>query len=601
MQWKNTGWKLPEKISDYTTACWDGKLYVIGGLKDVSVTNERSNRTYILDLQTGVWSRGQDFPAYIHGATAIATEYGIYLIGGATGAEAIGFEAVNYEMYRYDGLMNTWSYTGINIPVNWDMGLCLYGEYVYVLGGVRNVADYRQDIYRFPVKSPTGFAQLSAVLPESFTRVTSQAYDGKIYTICDREMAVLDLETMEMKSGSGPINLMSSPVSTIHMGEIWVSFLWGEVNVYNVEDNRWRAEITSPAYVTGMEAWNSTLYMLPYVAREQTDDSIYSYDMRSIRIVNPAPSAGFINEKVDNTFTWGITSIPPTRQNAATFQWREGSGGTVHSRFVTGETTAITVPANTFPDGSIQWRVKVTGDNGVESEFTPWLSLTTVDEKPMKPTGLYPNSGVWDGSKAIELFWIHNSPLGTPQSAYELEVTYDSGASYSHLSGPATTEATMHVVTAGTFTPGPGGTIGWRVRTYNSDGVSGEWSDTAYFTVITAPDAPVIRSVEQGKSRPRVEWVPFDQQVWQLQVRRGDETIYDTIPQYGTKTDHKVEEYLPNGSYTFAVRTQNAFGLWSEWGTYQAAVSTVATMKITLTGEAIENGAHLEFFAEEVT
>lgn len=328
---------------------------------------------------------------------------------------------------------------------------------------------------------------------------------------------------------------------------------------------------------------------------------LLSYNTRFVNIDNPSPSSGFVDENSPSKFSWSLQTNPPGRaQKSAEFQWRELGGPTIHSVGVDGSETYVTVSANTFPNGAIQWRVKVVSIDDTESDWTPWYTLTTIDEPPLKPTGLYPGSGTRDGTKPIQLSWIHNSPLSTPQSAYEVEVTYDGGATWHAVGGKVTTSETLHTVPADSLGPDTTGRVGWRVRTYNSDDAASPWSDAAYFIVLFAPDAPEWRSVESGKSRPLCEWVAPGQIAYQMQITQGESVVYDTGETYGPATQHRVTEYLKNGTYIFRLRYKNQLNIWSDYADRSVSINARGRLKLSLNGEKIPNGAKLTFTVEVV-
>ena len=601
-QWTNTGVTMPQALSGFASARCGGKLYILGGLVGGA---QLSNAIHILDLNRGTWSAGRSMPLYLQSAKAVASGGCIYLVGGMGGSTSTASNP-SYRVLQYDIAGNQWTQTAINSPVCQYMGLAACGEYIYVLGGLSGLTEAyaKHEIYYFSISDPIQRFQLSATLPNSSGRVTSQTIGSKIYSVSGSEMYVLDLETLQVTTATGPPMVKELPLSTCYCDELWAARSGSlELEVYSVGSGVWRTETAAPAEASaagGVEQWEGALYWLPNTYGS-TRLAIYTRDMRRVAVYSPSPSSGFVNEREAGTFTWALASTPPTRQQSADFQWRVNEAGPVNTVSVTGETTAITLPPDTFPDGSFQWRVMATGENGVASDYTQWMTLTTVDERPNKPTNLYPNSGTRDGTGELELSWLHNAPLSTPQSAFEIQVSYDNGSSYMDFSGKVTSSVVKYTAPANSFAPAPAGVVGWRVRTYNSDDVPGEWSDAVFFAVLPAPEAPAWRGVEQGRSRPAAQWISTGQQAYRLQVLHGDNLVYDTGQRYGTATTHKVCNYLANGQYAFRVRIQNLFGLWSDWAEYVAIVAAKQTMGITLTGEAVENGARLKFIAEEVS
>ena len=105
----------------------------------------------------------------------------------------------------------------------------------------------------------------------------------------------------------------------------------------------------------------------------------------------------------------------------------------------------------------------------------------------------------------------------------------------------------------------PSGTVQWRVRTYNADGVSGAWSNALTVVVIAAPKAPEVQ-IDVVSPRPRVSWTSQDQQAYQVQMGS-----YDSGLIFGTAKSFQCPAYLPDGSTRARVRVLNEYNLWSNW------------------------------------
>lgn len=598
-QWINSGITMPLPLANYASAEHEGKIYIIGGV-NVS-TGLALSTVYILDLSAKTWSTGATLPVPLWDHRACAVGGKVFVLGG--GMHNPGYAAnLNYYVYQYNIAANSWTRT-ITIPVNYGPGVTAHGENIYVLGGYATwtAAPSSTAVYYFSASNPTQYYTLNAAVPQfsNLTTMSSQTYGNKIFSVSGSEMIQLDLETLEVTTLAGPPVYKSAPGTALYHSEIWSANLGpsNEVDVYDILTGQWRTETysTAPYAASGIAAYADNLYWLPYATSAGTK-YIYTYGMASVSIFNASPSSGFVNERENNTFTWSLMSLPATRQARATFQWREGVSGQIHNLTVEGENTAITVPAGTFPDGSFQWRVMAEGQNGAVSAYTDWMTLVTVDEKPGKPTGLYPASGSRDGTRTIQFSWLHNSPLSTPQSAFELQVTYDGGTTWESISGKVISATTQFTAAAGTITPTEAtGRVGWRVRTYNSDDVSSDWSDTAFFVVHPSPQAPNWISVESGRARPLCRWTSLGQIGFQLQILSGTSVLFDSGEIYSTQTEYRIPTILPNGVFIFALRIKNARGLFSEWANLSVLISASSRLSIVLNGQPVENGALLTF------
>ena len=309
----------------------------------------------------------------------------------------------------------------------------------------------------------------------------------------------------------------------------------------------------------------------------------YSNDNVGIKADNLSPSAGaFVNRTQKNTFTWDAEDdTDPTqvcfaevKQTSAVFEWRVKNASASNTISVSGATTACTVPANTFPSGTIEWRVKVTANSGTTTT-SAWQEITTTDVtpscKPVSPSGI-----VIDATIANRFSWQHIISTGTPQSKADLQWSAD-GTTWNTLATVAG-ENQYYDVPANKFTSG---TKYWRVRTYNTDGTPSEWSDKAEFIAINAPSAPSI-VIQSTGPRPRITWQTSEQEAYQLTLSSG----YASGTVYGTEKAWRSPVYLADGSYTVRVRVQNKYGMWSEWSAAALPISHTEGEAITMTATA---------------
>ena len=312
----------------------------------------------------------------------------------------------------------------------------------------------------------------------------------------------------------------------------------------------------------------------PFLECEYSDDDV------GIQASGFAPSSGaFVNRKQKNTFTWAckddtdLTQVcfAEIKQTSAVFEWREKNASASNTISVSGATTACTVPANTFPSGTIEWRVKVTANSGTTTT-SAWQEITTTDVtpscKPISPSGI-----VIDATIVNRFSWQHIISTGTPQSKADLQWSAD-GTTWNTLA-TVTGENQYYDVPANKFTSG---TKYWRVRTYNTDNTASEWSDKAEFIAINAPSAPSI-VIQSTGPRPRITWQTTEQEAYQLTLSSG----YASGTVYGTEKAWRSPVYLADGSYTVRVRVQNKYGMWSEWSAAALPISHTEGEAINLT------------------
>lgn len=269
----------------------------------------------------------------------------------------------------------------------------------------------------------------------------------------------------------------------------------------------------------------------------------------------------------------GYSTLKTPEVTSWTVTWRKK--GTTATQTISGSPakTSLIVPANTFPSGEIEYQITVVSNTG-GTYTTDWVSISTVDTIPVA-TPLSPDSSLEDGTQAITFRWTHSNESGSAQTKAELQKSAD-GSAWTTL-GTVTGASNEYAAPAGTFTSG---TWYWRVRTYNLDGAAGEWSTALSFVVVAGPTKPVI-VVKDASPRPLINWQTSEQSAYQLQL----DDIID-ITEYGSEKTWRCPVYLDDGAHTFRVRSQNSYGLWSEWGSATFTVSHTAGGAIALTVDA---------------
>ena len=298
-----------------------------------------------------------------------------------------------------------------------------------------------------------------------------------------------------------------------------------------------------------------------------------------LSVESVSPVEGAIIKTQDSIFSWGTKAsgkcIAEVEQVSAVFRWRSGTSGTIHTIAVSGNTQSVTVPANTFAGTtSIQWQVAVTANSGVTTT-SDWVTLSTADATPTAAP-LSPVDTVIDGSKDVLFQWQHSISTGTAQSKADLQKSTD-GQTWTTLATITGAEK-QWTCPAGTLTSS---IKYWRVRTYNADGVAGEWSDAAQIVVIAAPTAPSIQIKSTGP-RPSISWQTSEQEAYQVEL----DGVLSGGTHYGTEKTWTSSAYLADGNHTVRVRVQNQYGMWSDWGAAALPVTNTPGSAITLSVQA---------------
>ncbi len=407
------------------------------------------------------------------------------------------------------------------------------------------------------ITSSSAHAYLSKVTNEN------QAYTKSLYDQFDVESITYNTRPNHLSS------TMTATKATISKG-------WNEIDDYTtVYGVRYGLAFFLGDFSDGSVAVVTSGANVPYLT-VTVDDS----DTMGLTLDSLAPKSGAIIKTQDNTFTWRARDAdnkcaPEVEQASAVFRWRSGTSGTIHTIAVSGNTQSVTVPANTFAGTtSIQWQVAVTANSGVVTPSN-WVTLSTADATPTAAP-LSPVDAVIDGSKDVLFQWQHSISTGTAQSKADLQKSTD-GSTWTTLA-TVTGAARQWTCPAGTLTSS---IKYWRVRTYNADGVAGEWSDAAQIVVIAAPTAPSIQIKSTGP-RPSISWQTSEQEAYQVEL----DGALSGGTHYGTEKTWTSPAYLSDGSHTVRVRVQNQYGMWSDWGAAALPVTNTPGASISLTVQA---------------
>ena len=228
----------------------------------------------------------------------------------------------------------------------------------------------------------------------------------------------------------------------------------------------------------------------------------------------------------------------------------------------------------------------VSDDN--QTATTPVAQFTTTDASAVatciSPSGTFTNGDV-------TFIWSHSTAYGTPQYAYDLQYSNNNGSSWTTVKSHAVTSQTTDSATltdAGVYL--------WRVRTYNSNNVAGEWAQATF--VNNAPATPPTTVSVNTKGRPTVSWASTSQSAYQVQFLLGDSVVYDSGAVYTSETNHFVNKYFDdNRSYVVRVRIYNALGEISDWSTTGYQQPSVNDVQFTVEGT---NGATITVTPDNV-
>ena len=395
---------------------------------------------------------------------------------------------------------------------------------------------------------------------------SGQANDRDVYYVIQRNTEDFDENTVTYKTrpayGYLSINEPdSTALERIHV-PLSIGSLGGLVKSYGIKadvSGGYKYNKTATVYTRNASAAYRPAIVVEY---DDTDNATSKVSLSS-------PANG---KRVDPTeaitFSWSLIadeyeSVDPFVQTSATFQWSSDSGSTWNSVAVSGSTQSVTIPANTFPGATIQWKVTATDDRNATTTSAV-RSINTEDTLPTC-TLLEPLNTLEANDGPILFRWTATNASGTAPTSYRLAWRAPDvpPGDWNYQEFPAGT--TQWSAPANTF---PAGNIYWLVMARNRDNNPGPWSSTGQFTSIGAPAAPIVSA--DGKPFATIDWQVAGQQAWRLTV---DGKIYG--PYFGGAKSFTLPDYLEDGEHTASVEVQGQYGLWSQAGTVTFAVENV--------------------------
>lgn len=339
-------------------------------------------------------------------------------------------------------------------------------------------------------------------------------------------------------------------------------------------------------------------------------------DIITVTKVTPSFSYHYRSYQQPIELSWEIANagIDHITLKSSELQYSTDDGSTwVDLDTVDGDITSYTVPANFFPargytspssyaGGGIRWRVRCYNTN---DEHGQWKQggFATLDNLyssyNLKPS----NSASVNETKIAKFQWeaLNNIGYDSVPTNIDIEYRYPDG-NWQPLSitnlvlryGICTCE-----VPANTFNPS---VIYWHVRSYNQDGIAGDWSSEAYFSTIDKPQVTTAISpnntIEDADKPILFTWSVYSQsgeasRGADLQYSRDNATWINLGPsvESGPQIPGNIHEYeapghtIPPGSIFWRVRSYNrnmVAGDWSEAVSFVAkAAPVVQDLQVT--------------------
>lgn len=195
---------------------------------------------------------------------------------------------------------------------------------------------------------------------------------------------------------------------------------------------------------------------------------------------------------------------------------------------------------------------------------------------PPSSTGHSPSGGVispYDtGDVTFTWTFTDTSPVDE-QTAFEIEVSYNSDGTSVHNSGKVTSGVSSHTTAIGSAHKNE--MLRWRVRLYDSDDVAGSWSDYKLFELADRPTVAITDPTDNEEidtARPTITWdyttgSGRPQQAYRVTVR---DNLNSVVDQTSWVSSDATSYELPgpllenNGSYTVKVEVRDTGNLTDE-------------------------------------
>lgn len=338
-----------------------------------------------------------------------------------------------------------------------------------------------------------------------------------------------------------------------------------------------RGNVSSWSEATYTLQYISTSYLAPYSSK--TSGSINRFAAQTFAVQMYANGTPYTDYIIENPV----------------FYWRQSGASTWNSVSMTRllvngkyKCATVSISANTFPKGTIQWYAEA-GDGQGNTRTTPTYGLSTA-AVPITATPIAPIDTVETANTPTVFTWSNSGTIAIYPAAAQLQYSTNN-LNWTDL-GSVTGSAASYTAAAGDL---PSGQLFWRVRVQNVDDVWGSWSDSVTFSCVGAPG--VSQVLADDKPFTTITWTSPTQQAYRITI---DGSVF-----YGTYWGANVHDFtlplpLADGAHTAAVEVQNEYGQWSQPAQTDFIVTNVPGEPVTLTG-LFDRDAELSWSTTDAT
>ncbi len=155
----------------------NGKIYLFGGIKDLSGHNSDDVESY--DPDTDTWTMKNKMPGKIFGQVAVELNGELYVFGGRTG-DLFNGTTLKYT-YLYDPSTDSWTRKADMPGPRAFMAASVINEKIYIIGGSTSGFYGSFLVQMYDPIFDTWMAKASLEIGRAYS--TSNVYNGKIYVI----------------------------------------------------------------------------------------------------------------------------------------------------------------------------------------------------------------------------------------------------------------------------------------------------------------------------------------------------------------------------------------------------------------------------------
>lgn len=281
------------------------------------------------------------------------------------------------------------------------------------------------------------------------------------------------------------------------------------------------------------------------------------------------------NPKIDIILSWQYVKNPITKDDvqigAEVEYWIEG--GTKRSKYITGEINTALIPANTFVEyKKVYFRARVeTLKNGL-GEWSTNEFFQLSQTPPFAPLLKFPINILIRADIDTILSWRYASSLSASdfQGGFTIE-WIKNGILQAAITQESTTNSFQLPAIMDTAT------IEWRVKTANSVGEWGAFSEWGSFNTVGRPNPPNITK-HINANRTTIFFTTDKDLSFSVQLFKSGEQIWEADRQpYEAAGEYIIPLWLENGAYSVRIKTISSLDFESDWVNYNFVINTVWT------------------------